>query len=76
MAGLRKKQIHDEASKLQAIHDTLETMLESKQETLDNEESRDYPNDEKLEKYQGQLDIIESAMGDLEIIIDALLEYE
>ena len=54
----------------------LEMFQEHKQNALDNEENRDYPRDERLEKLQEQVDILEDAAKLLEEICDTLENYE
>ena len=47
---------------------TLAEMIESSQDTLDNEESRDYPNQEKIDTLNDRIDYLQQAMDALESI--------
>mgnify|MGYP001573812012 CR=1 FL=1 len=46
----------------------LEHWIDQSQETLDNEESRDYPNEERLDKLQKRIDGLQNAYDALEEI--------
>lgn len=46
----------------------LEAWLDSSQKSIDNEEARDYPNDERLEELEARIEALESAKVALEEI--------
>jgi len=70
------KAIHKLAEKIRELKDELEAMKEAKQEVLDNAEYADYPNEERVEKLQNQVNILEEAFDNLESIIEELENYE
>lgn len=47
----------------------LSDWLEEKESSLDREESKDYPSEDRLEKLENQIDTLQAAL-------DALVEYE
>lgn len=50
--------------------------IKQKQELLNNENSRDYPNDERIDKYEEQIDILENVLDHLEECCGELDGYE
>jgi len=50
--------------------------IAQKQQLLNNENCRDYPNDERISKYEDQIDILESVLDHLNECCDELDEYE
>lgn len=58
--------------KYKSITDIIEKLnqfLEDKQEQYENESNKDYPNDDRLDKLESQIECLENA-------IDALNDYE
>jgi prefoldin subunit 5 len=70
------KAVHNLADKIRELKETLEGMKDAKQEVLDNAENADYPNEEKIEGLQTQVDILEEAFDSLESAVDGLENYE
>jgi uncharacterized coiled-coil protein SlyX len=64
------------AEKVRDLYNQLEDLRGQKQETIDNEESKDTPNDERMSKYESQLDALDDALRGLEEAVDALEVYE
>lgn len=50
--------------------------ISQKQQLLNNENSRDYPNDERIDKYEEQIDILENVLDHLQECCDELDGYE
>lgn len=50
--------------------------ISQKQQLLNNENSRDYPNDERICKYEEQIDILENVLDHLQECCDELDGYE
>ncbi len=50
--------------------------ISQKQQLLNNENSRDYPNDERIDKYEEQIDILENVLDHLEECCGELDGYE
>jgi len=61
--------------RLDIIRTQLEEWLENKQQTLNNEENKDNPNDERVEKLEEQNDILTDALQSLQECCDRLEEY-
>lgn len=51
-------------------------MRDKKQEVLDNAEGADYPNEERVEGLQTQVNILEDAVDNMDNIISELEEYK
>ncbi len=62
--------------KVIALQEQLDELACQKEETLQNEEGKDSPNEERVEKYQGQMDILQEASMSLTEAADKLEEYE
>ena len=50
--------------------------IAQKQQLLNNENIRDYPNDERIEKYEDQIDILGNVLDHLNECCDELNGYE
>jgi hypothetical protein len=50
--------------------------ISQKQQLLNNENCRDYPNDERVDKYEDQIDILRGVLDHLEECCDELNDYE
>jgi len=50
--------------------------IAQKQQLLNNENIRDYPNDERIEKYEDQIDILGNVLDHLNECCDELDGYE
>lgn len=50
--------------------------ISQKQQLLNNENSRNYPNDERIDKYEEQIDILENVLDHLQECCDELDGYE
>jgi polyhydroxyalkanoate synthesis regulator protein len=74
--AVTRKMVDRQCEELELIKSTLEDYLEQKQEVLDNEESKDYPNEDRLDKLNDQIEILQEAIDNLETVIDILSEYE
>ncbi len=74
--AVTRKMVDRQCEELDSIKSTLEDYLEQKQEVLDNEESKDYPNEDRLDKLNDQIEILQEAIDNLETVIDILSEYE
>ncbi|MHB8308781.1 MAG: hypothetical protein ACYDDH_12010 [Candidatus Desulforudaceae bacterium] len=61
-----------ELEKLQFV---LEDYRDRKQETLSNEEDRDYPSEKRLDQLSTQIECLESALDSLIEAVNALQEY-
>jgi len=61
--------------KLDTIRTQLKEWSEQKQEVLDKEESKDNPNEERLEKLEEQNSILQDALQNLQECCDKLEEY-
>ncbi len=48
----------------------LENLIEKKGESLENAENADYPNEDRCEKLQSQIDCLEEMMSNVEEYID------
>ena len=53
--AVTRKMVDRQCEELELIKSTLEDYLEQKQEVLDNEESKDYPNEDRLDKLNDQI---------------------
>ena len=51
-----------------AMADTLEDWINQSQETLYNEESRDYPNDDRIDSLTTRIDSLQNALDALDEI--------
>ena len=58
------------------LKEKLEDYKDQKVEVLENEEEKDYPNEERIEKLGLQVDSLESAFEYLDEAIDKLDNYE
>jgi hypothetical protein len=54
----------------------LEEYKEQKQEVLDNEECKDYPNEDRVDRLTEQVEKLEDALQSLEECCDTLEDYE
>ena len=50
--------------------------IKQKQELLYNEIRKDYPNDEKIDKYESQIEVLENVLDHLEECCEELDGYE
>jgi len=55
---------------VESIIDTLQSWIDAKEEQIDNQNDRDYPNEELIEKYEQQADILNNAMEELSNYLD------
>ena len=62
--------------KLEKLQFVLEDYRDQKQEVLSNEEGRDYPSEEKLDRLSAQIECLETALDSLVEAVNALQEYE
>jgi hypothetical protein len=62
--------------KLGLIKLDLESWLEQKIQVLNNEESKEYPNEERIEKISNQIEILENAVEQITELISTLEDYE
>ena len=58
------------------LQEQLDELALQKEETLDNESSKDSPNEERMDKYQEQLEHIQEASGMLDEVVEELECYE
>lgn len=62
------KSVRYNARSLQTMMEQLQDWIDQTQETLDNEESKDYPNDERVDMLTLRLDQLQQAYDALEAI--------
>jgi len=74
--AVTSKQVRALADKIRVQLENLQELIYKKQEALDNAESRDYPNEERIDLLSDQVDILQSAYDDLENAIEPLENYE
>lgn len=60
---------------LTVLKDKLEEFKESKEETLDNANSADYPNAARVETLEEQVQCLSDGLNDLETAISTLEDY-
>jgi hypothetical protein len=74
--GVSTTQIKKLIERLQETDKKFEEWIAAKEETQGNEEGRDYPNQERLDKLQAQIDVLSEAKELLEPLITCLEDYE
>ncbi len=73
---MKAAQIHKLGEEIREKLEALEMLQEQKQDALNNAEGAEYPNDERIEKLQDQIDILEEAAQMLGEVCDILDTYE
>ncbi len=73
---VRATQINKLGTELRERLEELEMLQEQKQAALDNAEGAEYPNEERIEKLQGQIEILEEAAQTLGDVCEMLENYE
>lgn len=71
-----EKMISKMADDIRKLKESLEEILEAKQGVLDNAENADRPNEERIEKLNNQVSILEEARDNLDYAIDGLEGWE
>jgi hypothetical protein len=74
--AVKKASVEKVAEKIETLVWKLQEMTDQKQEALDNAESKDYPNQERIEKLQEQVYILQQAHDDIENALSDLNNYE
>jgi len=69
------KQIESFTAKVKVLRDELELLIEQKQEALDNEEDRDYPKEERVDKLNEQIDCMQNGFDELDEVVNNLAGY-
>lgn len=70
------KQVQKFAEKLEELNSLLQEMIDAKEYVLDNANSAEYPNEERIEKLEGQIYILQSSFDDIENTISNLQDYK
>lgn len=74
--AVSKKVIRALRRKVEGIADELGELIEAKREVSDNEESRDYPREARLDLLSAQIDCLQEALEALEQSIETLSTYD
>lgn len=74
--GVSTIQIKKLAGQFQETDNKFEEWIDAKEESLGNEEGKDYPNQDRLDKLQAQIDILSEAKELLESLITCLEDYD
>lgn len=74
--AVTRKQIMKIVAQLETQLELLENLIEQKQEVLDNAESVEYPNEDRIDALNEQINLLEEGRDSLQEAIDNLMTYE